>query len=49
MMQTALVNLVVIMLVMFALWIFSTAWRDVSIVDPVWELASSTWLGLPGS
>lgn len=36
MMQTLLMNLLVIMLVMFALWVIGTVRRDVSIVDPFW-------------
>jgi steroid 5-alpha reductase family enzyme len=35
-MQTLLMNLLVIMLVMFALWVIGTVRRDASIVDPFW-------------
>ena len=35
-METLLMNLLVIMLVMFALWVIGTVRHDVSIVDPFW-------------
>jgi len=47
-MQTLLMNLLVIMLVMFALWVIGTVRRDASIVDPFWGtgfviVASVAW------
>ncbi len=47
-MQTLLMNFLVIMLVMFALWVIGTVRRDVSIVDPFWGagfviVASVAW------